>query len=187
VLDLSFRFDRWFDNLPASPRDVGRVHACVLRTGEGQRELPDSVEIVSGKGLAGDHWGCYEYDEAQNEVSLINVHVVQSLAHGDPRKAALSGDNFQVDLDLSIENLPVGTVLTLGDAQLRISEIEHRPCVKFVERFGARAAKRVARANRRGLRGRGVLCEVVRDGMVRVDDEIRVEKRPQAVVATAAQ
>jgi hypothetical protein len=59
---------------------------------------------------------------------------------------------------------------------LRVSPLAHRPCIKFVRRFGARAAKRVARANRRGLRGRGVLCTIERGGGVAVGDTIRVER-----------
>ncbi len=89
---------------------------------------------------------------------------------------ALSGDNFQVDLDLSEENLPVGTELELGSAVLRVSALPHRPCLKFVKRFGLLAAKRIARANRIGLRGRGLLCEVLAAGAVRTGDEIVVRR-----------
>ena len=187
-MDLSFRFDRWFERLPASPRDRGRVERCVLRTGKGERQLPQAVRIEPGRGALGlaagpdggppseDHWGVYDYDEPGNEISLVNVHVIASLASGDPAKMALSGDNFQVDLDLSEENLPVGTELWLGEALLRISPMPHRPCLKFVTRFGPGAAKKVARANRIGRRGRGVLCEVLAGGVVRVGDAIEVRR-----------
>lgn len=176
-MDVSFRFERWFEGLAASPRDRGRVVRCVLRTGPGQRALPESIEIAAERGVAGDHWGRYHYDEPGNAVSLVNVHVIESLAGGDAQKAALSGDNLQVDLELSLENLPVGTELELGTALLRVSALEHRPCLKFVRRFGPVAAKQVGRANRIGRRGRGVLCEVVRGGTVRVGDAI-VVRRP---------
>ena len=52
----------------------------------------------------------------------------------------------------------------------------HRPCRSFHERFGAAAAKRVARANRLGLRGRGVLCAVVQAGELAVGDVVRVRR-----------
>lgn len=176
MLDLSFRFDRWYEKLPRSPRDAGTVECCVLRTGPGQRETPAEVELEAGSGVVGDHYGRYDYDESRNEVSLINVHVIRSLAKGNEARTPLSGDNFQVDLDLSEENLPVGTTLAIGAAELRVSDLVHRPCLKFVKRFGPVAAKRVARANRTGHRGRGVLCEVVRGGRIRKGDAIRVQR-----------
>jgi MOSC domain-containing protein YiiM len=175
-MDLSFRFDRWFAALPRSPRERGRVERCVLRSGPGQRTTPDEVTVEPGRGVLGDHWGRYGYDEPGNEVSLINVHVLRALCRGDESAMPLSGDNFQVDLDLSEENLPVGSELAIGTAVLRVSPLPHRPCGKFVQRFGATAAKKVARANRVGRRGRGVLCEVVRGGRVRAGDEIAVRR-----------
>jgi MOSC domain-containing protein YiiM len=174
MLDLSFRFDRWFEKLTPSPTEAGTVEVCVVRTGRGVRATPDEVELEAGSGVVGDHWGSNDHDEERNEVSLINVHVIRSLAKGDEVRTPLSGDNFQVDLDLSEENLPVGTTLELGEAELRVSDMPHRPCLQFVKRFGPVAAKRVARANRLGRRGRGVLCEVVRGGRVRRGALIRV-------------
>lgn len=176
MIDLSFRFDRWFDRLPASPKDLGRVERCVLRTGHGKRSTPERVELSVGGGLVGDAWRTHADSFPENEVSLMNVHVLRAVCEGDEARMPLSGDNLQVDLDLSEANLPVGTRLHVGEAVLRVSPFPHRPCTSFVERFGARAAKRVARANRRGLRGRGVLCIVERGGAVAIGDTIRVER-----------
>lgn len=176
-LDLSFRFDAWFDRLPASPRDLGRVAQCVQRTGPGLRATPASVELRPGEGMLGDAWRQHEDSLPDNELALVNVHVIEAVCEGDVARTPLSGDNLQVDLDLSEANLPAGTRLHLGESViLRVSELPHRPCAKFVERFGAKAAKRIARANRRGLRGRGVLCTVVQGGSVRAQDPIRVER-----------
>lgn len=175
-MDLSFRFDRWIASLPRSPRERGLVVRCVLRTGPGQRATPEQVTVEPGRGVLGDHWGRYGYDVSGNQVSLINVRVLQALTGGDEAAMALSGDNFQVDLDLSEASLPVGTELALGGAILRVSPLPHRPCRKFVQRFGPLAAKRVARANRLGLRGRGVLCEVLTGGAIRAGDEISLQR-----------
>jgi MOSC domain-containing protein YiiM len=176
VLDLSFRFDRWIDALPASPADAGRVERCVLRTGPGRRATPERVELRVGAGVVGDARLGHEHSLPENEVALMNVHVLRAVCAGDEARMPLSGDNLLVDLDLSEANLPVGTRLRVGEAVLRVSPSPHRPCEKFVQRFGARAAKRVARANRRGLRGRGVLCIVEQGGGVAVGDTIRVER-----------
>jgi MOSC domain-containing protein YiiM len=178
-VDLSFRFDAWYRRLPSSPRDAGRVHAVVVRPARGRRATPEAVRVTPEGGIEGDRWAADEQRRPGNQVSLINVHVVRSLAGGDLSRTALSGDNLQVDLDLSEENLPAGTLLRVGDAVLEVSSDPHRPCRLFVERFGATGAKKVARANRRGRRGRGVLCRVRAGGTIRVGDEIRVE-RPDA-------
>jgi len=175
--DLSWRFDRWFDHLPRSPRDTGRVERCVVRTGPGRRDAPEQIELAPGRGVAGDTWPVHAHSVPESEVSLVNVHVIRSLCEGDEQRTPLSGDNLQVDLDLSEENLPAGTRLAVGEqVVLLVSPFPHRPCRSFVGRFGATAAKKVARANRRGLRGRGVLCTVERGGTVRRGDPIRVER-----------
>jgi len=175
-LDLSWRFDPWIDSLPASPREQGTVERCVLRTGKGQRVLPDAIELIAGRGIVGDAWGQGSHDGPDNQVALINVHLLRALTDGDEARAALSGDNLQVDLDLSEANLPVGTRLAVGETVLVISPAPHRPCRHFHERFGASAAKKVARANRRGLRGRGVMCSIERGGTIRVGDPIQVQR-----------
>ncbi len=173
-MDLSFRHDLWYARLPKSPRGSGRVEGLVLRTGPGERSRPDAIELAVGEGIRGDRWRSHEHSEAGNEVSLMNVHVLRSVAGDDPERMALAGDNLLVDLDLTEANLPVGALLDIGSARLRVTPLPHRPCGKFVQRFGATAAKKIARANRRGLRGRGVLCEIVRGGRVAVGDSITV-------------
>jgi MOSC domain-containing protein YiiM len=114
-------------------------------------------------------------------VSVVNVHVIDALAE-DSEHAALCGDNLHVDLDLSEANLPTGTRLVVGSAVLEVTAKPHRPCRHFVARFGAMAAKRVARATRIGRRGRGVLCRVVRAGRIAAGDSILVE-RPGEMLA----
>ena len=174
--DFSFRFDGWFERLPRSPRDTGRVCRCVVRTGPGQRATPERVEVRPGEGVLGDAWKKHEHAHPGNEVALINVHVITSLAEGDLTRTPLSGDNFHVDLDLSEANLPPGTRLLIGEAVLVISPAPHRPCARFAQRYGKDGAKKVARADRLGRRGRGVLCTVERGGSIAVGDEIRVER-----------
>lgn len=179
AFDLSWRFDGWIRRLPASPKELGKVEGLVLRpegSGEGERQRVESAVVVPESGLEGDRWAASPYATAGNEVSVINAHLLRVISDGDEERGALSGDNLQVDLDLSEENLPVGTRLLIGEAVLEVSDVEHRPCGHFVERFGKIAAKRVARANRLGLRGRGVLCHVRVRGEIRVGDQISVER-----------
>ena len=178
-MDFSWRFDLWFARLTPSPKNEGCVEGLVVRPSgapHGTRVRPEEVELSPEEGVVGDSWRTHPDHSANNQVSLINIHVLDSLAGSDPERRALSGDNLQVDLDLSEENLPVGTRLSIGEAMLEISPKPHRPCRHFVARFGATAAKKVARAGRLGRRGRGVLCRVVEGGRIRVGDKIRVER-----------
>jgi MOSC domain-containing protein YiiM len=176
-VDLSFRFDWWYSRLPASPRDEGRVVRCVTRPAIDRRETPDSIRVSPERGVELDRWDTDPHRRAGNQVSLINVHVLRSLAGGEERMA-LSGDNLQVDLELSESNLPVGTRLSIGSALLEVSADPHRPCRKFHERFGASAVKKVVRASKLGRRGRGLLATVLRAGEIRAGDTIRVERPP---------
>lgn len=179
--DFSWRFDRWIHALPKSPKDRGSVEGLIVRpdgSEAGERRRVESVEVVPESGVKGDRWAESPYAMAGNEVSVINVHLLRAIADSDPARMARSGDNLHVDLDLSEENLPVGTRLLVGGAVLEVSEVEHHPCGLFIERYGKVATKRVSRANRLGLRGRGILCHVREGGEIRSGDAITVE-RPQ--------
>lgn len=176
-MDFSFRFDWWYRSLPKSPRDAGKVVRCVVRPAPGQRETAAAIEVTPAGGVAGDRWATDPHRVPGNQVSLINVHVIDSLSDGDETRALLAGDNLHVDLDLTEANLPEGTLLTMGEVVLAVSDVPHRPCRSFHQRFGASGAKKVARANRVGRRGRGVMTRIVCGGTIRVGDTIHV-KRP---------
>ena len=179
-MDLSFRFDGWYRRLPQSPTDAGRVEACIVRPAPGQRVRAEAIRVSPEGAVEGDRWSVDAHRREGNQVSLINVHVVRSLAGGDEERMALAGDNLHVDLELSEDNLPPGTRLAIGDAVLEVSTDPHRPCRQFVERFGATAAKKVARASRLGRRGRGVLCRVQQAGTIRAGDAIQVQRPTDA-------
>jgi hypothetical protein len=174
-VDFSFRFDLWWALLPASPKDEGRVVRCVIRPAHDRRETPETIRVSPERGVELDRWDSDAARRPGNQVSLINVHVLRSLA-GSEERMPLSGDNLHVDLDLTESNLPVGTRLAIGSALLEISADPHRPCRKFHQRFGASAVKKVVRASHKGRRGRGVLASVLRAGEIRVEDAIRVER-----------
>ena len=179
-MDFSFRHDLWIRALPASPRDDGKLVGIVVRppgAADGSRMRLESALLSPDAGVEGDRWSSMADRRPGNQVSLINSRLLSALADGDPSRMALSGDNLHVDLDLGEANLPIGSRLAIGEAVLEISPDPHRPCRSFHARFGATAAKRVARANKLGLRGRGVLCFVVEAGRVRVGDSIVVARR----------
>lgn len=178
-MDLSWRFDRWFKRLPASPKDEGVVRRLVLRPpgeGTGARRVMQEIRVVEGRGVEGDRWYDEERELHAHQVTLVSIHVLESVAGKSEERCALSGDNLQVDLDLTEANLPAGTLLHVGDAVLVVSATPHMPCGKFHERYGVTAVKKVLRANKVGNRGRGLLCTVHTTGTIHVGDAIRVER-----------
>lgn len=90
-----------------------------------------------------------------------------------PDRRALAGDQLYVDLDLSEENLPPGTRLALGSAQIEVTAEPHTGCVKFSGRFGPAALRLVSAPAGRALRLRGMYAKVVEGGVVRRGDAIR--------------
>ena len=107
----------------------------------------------------------------------MNIHINRSCAESDdPARLALSGDNLLVDLDLSTENLPTGTVLEIGEVQLVVTDQPHLPCKLFGGRYGQDAVTRIAWSVKQGHRGRGLLCQIKQAGQIRVGDEIRVSR-----------
>ena len=182
-MDLSFRHDLWLARLPRSPATLGRLELLVVRPRRGERIEPAEVEVSVARGLHGDRWELDPDRSAGAQVSLMNVHVLRAIADGDATRLAPAGDNLVVDLDLSEKNLPVGSLVTIGDAVLEISPEPHRPCRSFVERYGALAAKRVARGTRTGRRTRGVLAFVVRPGILRVGASVHVKRPGSACLA----
>ena len=53
-------------------------------------------------------------------VTVMNSRAVDLVA-GSRERWPLAGDQLYVDLDLSTENLPTGTRLTIGDAELEVT------------------------------------------------------------------
>jgi MOSC domain-containing protein YiiM len=164
------------DQVRDSPRDDGRVVLVVRRPASGERELPGEALLDRETGLAGDNWlarGNKSMPDGsadpQRQVTVMNARVAELVAGGTDRMA-LAGDQLYVDLDLSIDNLPAGSLLTVGQAVLQVSEAPHLGCAKFVERFGAEAMRFVnSRAGRR-LRLRGMNTRVLVSGTVRLGD-----------------
>jgi len=157
---------RWASAEPA-PRETGTVRLICVRVDEGVHETPEQAEVTIEDGLVGDRWASGRRD-LDAQITLMNVRVAELI--GGPLD--LSGDNFQVDLDLSEDALPVGTRLRVGRALLEVSPAPHTGCKKFRERFGLDALKWVN--DNRDRRLRGMNCRVLEAGAVAVGDSVVV-------------
>jgi hypothetical protein len=165
-----------------SPKDRGTLEMIVVRPSEGERRQLTRGELTPQDGLLGDRWRRASWlklaDDSPDpavQITLMNARAIALIA-GEPDFWPLAGDNLFVDLDLSRENLPVGTRLIIGDAVLEIAQPAHNGCHKFKHRFGQAAVKFVNSAEGKALRLRGVHARVIQAGDVTAGDSIRVER-----------
>ena len=167
------------DELRAAPTDVGRVELIVRRPREREREILEEGTLDVREGLVGDNWSARPSSRTPDgaahpdmQLNVINARLSRLVAV-DPDRRALAGDQLHLDLDLSEENLPPGTRLSLGSAVIEVTAEPHTGCAKFVERFGRDAMRFVNSPLGRQLRLRGLNAKVVVAGTVRQGDEVR--------------
>jgi MOSC domain-containing protein YiiM len=176
-LDLA-ALEAGLDNIRDAPKDNGRVELICRRPETEQRELVGEAVLDTAQGLVGDNWvtrgSSSTADGAAHpemQLTLMNARSAALIAQA-PERRQLAGDQFFVDLDLSVDNLPPGTRLKLGEATIEITAIPHRGCGKFSARFGVEALKFVNSEVGRQLNLRGVNARVVDGGSVRPGDTI---------------
>jgi len=162
-----------------SPKDAGRLDLIVRRPAVGEREVLEAGTLNRLDGLVGDSWRLRPgttgdgSPDPDAQLNVMNARCVRLVAGGEHRRP-LAGDQLYLDLDLSVQNLPVGTRLAIGEAVIEITAKPHRGCQKFADRFGLEALRFVNSATGRALRLRGLNARVVRDGTIRRGDSVTV-------------
>lgn len=170
------------EHVRLSPADTGTVELLVVRPELGARTVLTTVEVSEVSGLAGDTWDQRPSrrtpDGGPNPAAQVTVMSSRAaaLVAGDRARWPLAGDQVYADLDLSLDNLPTGTRLHLGDVVLEVTDAPHTGCAKFSERFGVEALRLTATPDGKALRLRGINTAVVRGGTVSVGDAISVER-----------
>jgi MOSC domain-containing protein YiiM len=163
-----------------SPSHNGRIELIARRPGVDCREVVVEARLDEREGLVGDSWrergtSADGVDPANpdpdTQITIMSARSVSVIA-GDRRRWPLAGDQFYVDFDLSVANVPPGTRLEVGSALLEVTAVPHRGCGKFSKRFGTDALKFVNSAVGRELNLRGVNARVVRGGSVRTGEAI---------------
>lgn len=165
----------------AAPADVGTLSLIVRRPGEDQREILDEGALDLAVGLAGDTWDQRPSSRSDDggphpdmQLNVMGTRVLEALAGEDRERWALAGDQLIVDLDLSPENLPVGTLLAIGEeAVIAVTDQPHRGCPKFAGRFGVDALRFVNTGVGGERRFRGLNAKVVVPGTIRAGDAVR--------------
>jgi MOSC domain-containing protein YiiM len=171
--------DRHLGAVRAAPRDEGRLLLIVRRPARDEREVVAEAMLSLEEGLVGDDWrargsrarmdGSADPDA---QLTLMSTRVLAAISP-DASRWPLAGDQLLVDLDLSAANLPPGTRLAIGDAEIELTPPPHTGCSKFSERFGSDAQAWVNSPAGRTLRLRGANARIVRGGTIRSGDAIR--------------
>ena len=163
------------DHLRNSPKDDGVVELIVRRPRVDERELLDEAELDPVNGLIGDSWNVRGSSKTADggphpdmQINIMNARVADLVTAQEKDRWSLAGDQLYIDMDLSKENLPAGTRLSIGSAVLEVSPLPHTGCHKFVARFGVDAMKFVNSAVGKELCLRGINAKVVQAGVVRL-------------------
>ena len=171
--------DRHLDHVLASPRDAAPLELIVARPAPGEREVLGEAVLDVANGLVSDTWlargSRSTPDHAANpaaQLTLMNTRVLAAI-EPDRSRWPLAGDQLYLDLDLSAENLPAGTRLTIGTVELEVTDLPHTGCAQFSARFGADALRWISTPTGRANRMRGMYVRVITGGTVRVGDLVR--------------
>ena len=168
------------DDVLASPQREGILEAIFVRPRKNERHALTAVAVTPDGGIEGDRWA---YDHWQrlddgrpdpnSQVTLMNVRMLKIVAV-DKEAMCLAGDNLIVDLDLSEENLPVGSHLEIGDhVVLEITAESHTGCGAFARRYGLQAREFVNSPRWKPLHLRGRYGRVIHGGTIQVGDTVR--------------
>jgi len=166
------------DHILESPSGSGTVEMIVRRPDTDQREVLEYADLDTIEGLVGDNWIMRGSSRTADgsahpdmQINLMNSRVI-GLISGPKDNWAIAGDQFFVDLDLTPHNMPPGSRLALGSAELEITDIPHTGCAKFAQRFGIAAERFVNSASGLELNLRGINAKVVTAGSVKIGDSI---------------
>ena len=167
------------DSIRQSPRDQGVLQMIVRRPAVGEREVLEQGALHVQEGLVGDNWNIRGSSSMPDgsphpemQLNIMNARVIALVAQ-DTSRWPLAGDQLYIEMDLSAENLPAGSQLTIGSAVIEVTPPPHTGCKKFVARFGLDAMKFVNSEIGKHLHLRGINAKVVQSGMIQVGDVIR--------------
>lgn len=162
----------------AAPKDKGQIDSLCLRPKRNQRQLVQELTLTVDQGIPGERWLTQPWltledgsPDPRIQVSVLSKRVMD-LVWRDPENTVHPGDPIVADMDLSQDNLPVGTRLQAGTAVIEVSDAFNEGCVKWKVRYGSDAKDWITLPGNVPLRLRGILCRVVQDGVVSMNDRL---------------
>jgi len=164
------------EHIKQSPTDNCILEMIVIRPDVDQRKILLEGYLDIEKGLIGDNWSTKGNSKTTNggphpdmQLNIMNSRCISHIAKNKDRWP-LAGDQLFIDMNLSDENLPPGTQLSIGEATIEITAIPHKGCKKFTQRFGMDAVKFVNSPVGKKLHLRGVNAKVVKSGKINTRD-----------------
>lgn len=167
------------EHIKSSPKNEGTLELIVRRPEIDTREVLEIGELDIKEGLVGDNWktrgSSRTPDKSSHpdmQLNIMNARAISLIAQSKERWK-LAGDQLFIDMDLSEENLPIGTKLVLGTAIIEVTNQPHNGCNKFSDRFGSEALKWVNSPTGKQLHLRGVNAKVLQSGTIKVGDSVK--------------
>ena len=182
MLDIQYlsmtELEAGMDHIRQSPKNDGILKMIVRRPNVDEREALYEGELSTTEGLVGDTWksrgSSHTADGSPSvnaQITIMNARAIALLAQ-DEEHWSLAGDQLYIDMDLSDDNIPPGTQLTIGSAIVEVSAQPHSGCKKFSSRFGVEAMKFVNSPEGKQLHLRGINTKVIQAGIIRVGDAV---------------
>lgn len=168
--------ERALAHILAAPKDKALIEQVCFRPDFGAREFPQTLELTVEHGIVGERW-CRDpwlrlpdgSPDPRIQVSILSKRVMD-LCWRNRDQTVHPGDPIVVDMDLGMENLPIGSKLQAGTAVLEVSDMFNTACAKWQQRYGGDSLRWINFPRHRPLRLRGILCKIVRDGRVSKGD-----------------
>jgi len=162
-----------------SPSAEGRVDMIVIRPETNKRLVAEAGELDTELGLVGDNWltrgDKHTADgsaDTGRQLTLMGSRAIAAIIDSEDRWPD-AGDQIFVDFDLSDNNVPPGSRLAIGEAEIEVTDLPHLGCAKFGARFGKPANQFVNSDQGKSLNLRGINARIVKPGMVSKGDTIR--------------
>lgn len=162
-----------------APKDGAPITCLCLRPERNQRQQVDEITLTVDQGTPGERWLTQPWltledgsPDPRIQVSVLSKRVMD-LVWTDRENVVHPGDPIVADMDLSEDNLPVGTKLQAGTAVIEVTDAFNEGCVKWKTRYGRDAKDWIILPENLPLRIRGILCKVVQDGVVTINDRLK--------------
>ena len=166
------------DHIRQAPADHGTLELIVRRPAVDEREVLESGTLSLEEGLVGDTWNQRGSSKTPDggplldaQLNIMNARATAAIA-GPIERWPLAGDQLYIDLDISLETLPAGTQLAIGEAVIEVTSEPHTGCGKFSARFGLDALRFVNSPTGRALNLRGINARVIQPGPIHQGDQV---------------